>query len=103
MYSSKLKTMVVSDLLEINKVVKRLQENAGLTLDSGSEARSTLAAETQSLARGVGEMIWAQVVYLEITEPSFNLRDWQHQARERGYLALASEGSQETLQQALAL
>ncbi|CAJ1427962.1 unnamed protein product [Effrenium voratum] len=32
MYSSKLKTMVVSDLLEINKVVKRLQENAGLTL-----------------------------------------------------------------------
>ena len=157
MYSSKLKTMVVSDLLEINKVAKRLQENAGLTLQvqkldrmkwgvvtdaswantlgnksqgghviitlheelmQGKQAKTNVLiwksgklprvvgstlAETQSLARGVGEMIWAQVVYLEITEPGFNLHDWQHQVRERGYLALASEGSQETLQQALAV
>ena len=70
---------------------------------SGKLVGSTLAAETQSLARGVCEMIWPQVVYLEITEPSFNVHDWQHQVPERGYLALASEESQETLQQALAV
>ena len=145
MYSSKLKTMVVSDLLEINKVAKRLQENAGLTLQvqkldrmkwgvvtdaswantlgnksqgghviitlheelmQGKQAKTNVLiwksgklprvvgstlAETQSLARGVGEMIWAQVVYLEITEPGFNLHDWQHQVRERGCLPKAAK------------
>ena len=64
---------------------------------------STLAAETQSLARGVGELIWAKVVYLEIVDPTFELRDWQNQVREEGYLALAREDSAEQLKEALAV
>jgi hypothetical protein len=35
---------------------------------------STLAAETQSLARGVGDL-WMMVMYFEITNRDFQLRE----------------------------
>ena len=43
------------------------------------------------------------MVYLEIVDPTFELRDWQNQVREEGYLALAREDSAEQLKEALAV
>ena len=40
-------------------------------------ANSTLVAETQSLVRGVGDLLWMMVMYLEIVNPEFELRDWR--------------------------
>ena len=41
---------------------------------SGKQQRtvnSTLAAETQSLARGVGDLLWMMVMYAEMVNPHF--------------------------------
>ena len=46
---------------------------------------STLAAETQYLARGIGDLLWMIAMYLELTRPDFQLRQWRKYVREKGY------------------
>ena len=64
---------------------------------------STLAAETQSLARGVGDLLWMIAMYLELTEPSFQLREWRKFIGRVGYTAFSKYEKTEEMQDALAL
>lgn len=65
---------------------------------SGKLARlvnSTLAAETQSLARGVGDLLWLIVMYAEVTEPEFQLRNWRRHVQRQGYTAFSKQNVEE--------
>ena len=64
---------------------------------------STLAAETQALARGVGDLLWMMVMYMEITDPSFQLREWRKYVKKRGYTAFTKHAEKEELAGALAI
>ena len=64
---------------------------------------STLAAETQALARGVGDLLWMLVMYMEITDPSFQLREWRKHVKKRGYTAFTKSDEKEELAGALAI
>eukprot|EP00435_Cladocopium_sp_Y103_P039402 s1944_g10.t1 len=64
---------------------------------------STLAAETQSLARGVGDLLWMIVVYLEMTDPEFQLREWRKHVAKRGYAAFSKYDDPQELNDALAI
>ena len=64
---------------------------------------STLAAETQSLARGVGDLLWMIAMYLELTEPSFQLREWRKFIGRVGYTAFSKYEKTEEMHDALAL
>lgn len=64
---------------------------------------STLAAETQSLAGGVGDLLWMIVMYLEFATPAFQLRDWRCHVRQQGYTAFTKEENSEDLAQAVAV
>eukprot|EP00435_Cladocopium_sp_Y103_P071135 s185_g36.t2 len=64
---------------------------------------STLAAETQSLARGVGDLLWMMVMYLEIVNPEFQLRDWRRFVSQQGYTAFTKHDETEALTQAVAI
>lgn len=63
---------------------------------------STLAAETQSLARGVGDLLWMLVMYLELTNPEFELRQWRKFVKRAGHTAFSKFDS-ETLGDAVAI
>ena len=64
---------------------------------------STLAAETQSLARGVGDLLWMMVMYMELTNPCFELRGWRKHVGQMGYAAFSKHEDTEDLGDALAL
>lgn len=62
---------------------------------------STLAAETQSLSRGLSELAWSVTVFNEMINPKFKLEDWEKEVKQRRLQALArsdcSEGLRKTL------
>ena len=64
---------------------------------------STLAAETQSLARGIGDLLWMMVMYWEMTDPGFQLREWRKYVSRCGYAAFSKYEEKEELQEALAV
>eukprot|EP00435_Cladocopium_sp_Y103_P043622 s1741_g12.t1 len=64
---------------------------------------STLAAETQSLARGVGDLLWMMVMYSELTDPEFQLRNWRRHVHKLGYSAFTKEEASERVENALAI
>ncbi len=64
---------------------------------------STLAAETQALARGVGDLLWMMVMYLEMVDPQFQLREWRKAVRRFGYTAFTKHDDKEELAGALAI
>ena len=64
---------------------------------------STLAAETQSLSRGLGDLLWLMVVLEDFTDGRFDLREWPQRFSAAKVLALASAGSDERLKGALAI
>ena len=64
---------------------------------------STLAAETQSLARGVGDLLWMMVMYCELTNPEFELRSWRKHVRQLGYTLMSRYEETSELSDALAL
>jgi len=64
---------------------------------------STLAAETQALARGVGDLLWMMVMYLELVDPQFQLREWRKAVRRYGYTAFTKYDDKEELAGALAI
>ena len=160
LFSSQIQDMKVSDIIELNKVVKQLKADSGLALriqplvekdlqwgvisdSSFANARggktqaghmliafergllegrqsktnilhwrsgklhrtvgSTLAAETQSLARGVGDLLWMMMVYMELVNPGFQLRNWRRYIGQQGYTAFSKYSEVEELRDALAL
>lgn len=64
---------------------------------------STLAAETQSLVRGVGDLLWMMVMYAEMTEPDFELRNWRRHVQKLGYSAFTKTEASEQVESALAI
>ncbi|CAK9096660.1 Retrovirus-related Pol polyprotein from transposon RE1 (Retro element 1) (AtRE1) [Includes: Protease RE1 [Durusdinium trenchii] len=64
---------------------------------------STLAAEAQSLARGLQELAWATTVYNEMTTAGFELKEWDRAVRERRLHALSHDEMCDTLKRGLCL
>ena len=64
---------------------------------------STLAAETQSLAKGLQELAWSITVYNELGDPNFELKEWEAAAKKRRLKAIAKEDIDETLMKGLCL
>ena len=63
---------------------------------------STLAAETQSLSRGLGDLLWSIVVLEEYVDGKFEVRQWPERFSKKRVLALAPSRSDEVLRGALA-
>ncbi|CAK9005569.1 Retrovirus-related Pol polyprotein from transposon RE2 (Retro element 2) (AtRE2) [Includes: Protease RE2 [Durusdinium trenchii] len=63
----------------------------------------TLAAEAQSLSKGLGDLTWALVLFRELQEEKMSLRDWASNLRHDEILALASAQSDEQLRGCLAI
>ena len=62
---------------------------------------STLAAETQSLSRGLSELAWTITVFNDLTTPNFDLREWQQAARSQRLHALVKDNTEEDLKKSL--
>lgn len=58
---------------------------------------STLAAETQSLSRGLSELSWTVTVFNELTTEDFNMKDWEGALHQRRLQAFASEKTEPDL------
>ncbi len=58
---------------------------------------STLAAETQSLSRGLSELSWTVTVFNELTTKDFNMKEWERALHQRRLQAFASEKSEPEL------
>ena len=77
-----------------------------LTWRSGKLQRvvnSTLAAETQSLSRGLADLMWSMVTFEEFVNGHFVLRKWPQHLSAAETLVLASSQSEQVLKQALAI
>eukprot|EP00435_Cladocopium_sp_Y103_P048497 s847_g14.t1 len=64
---------------------------------------STLAAETQSLSRGLGDLMWIMVLVKELSDASFRVRNWKEHLSAEEVLVLGPEQHQETLKESLAI
>ena len=64
---------------------------------------STLAAETQSLSRGLGDLLWAMVTLEEFTNGNFEIHSWPEKMKASEALALASSQSEGLLKESLAI
>ena len=90
---------------------KELQDNIPakanlLSWRSGRMQRvvnSTLAAETQSLSRGLGDLLWALVLFEELQDQHFSLREWPSRLSGKEVMAMASSSSSEGLKGSLAI
>ncbi|CAE7230741.1 RE1, partial [Symbiodinium sp. CCMP2456] len=52
---------------------------------------STLAAETQSLSKGLGELCWIKSVFNEIMNPHFKIENWETEMENNKVLAMAPD------------
>ena len=64
---------------------------------------STLAAETQSLSRGMGDLLWIMVLFEELQEEEFSIREWPEKLCGSKVMALASNTTSEKLRGSLAV
>eukprot|EP00913_Durusdinium_trenchii_P024573 g23067.t1 len=64
---------------------------------------STLAAETQSLGKGLADLMWIMVLFRDLQEENLQLRHWEKNLNDEGILALAASGSDEKLKSSLAI
>ena len=64
---------------------------------------STLAAETQSLSRGLGDMLWIMVLFEELKDEKFSIREWPQRLSGSEVMAMASTSSSESLKGGLAV
>ena len=62
---------------------------------------STLAAESQSLSKGLNELAWSVTVYQEMIKENFNLREWQEEVRTQRMIAATKVNSDERLKRCL--
>ena len=64
---------------------------------------STLAAETQSLSRGLAELTWTVTVFNEFTTKDFDMRTWQQALAERRLSALVSDDCEPELKRGVSI
>ena len=64
---------------------------------------STLAAETQSLSKGLGDLLWMKVLLRELQEEKFNIREWPADMKHEEITAIASDQTSHSLQECLAI
>lgn len=64
---------------------------------------STLAAETQSLAKGLQELAWTITAYNELSEADFCLKEWEKAARARRLEAITRDDVDPTLKRSICL
>lgn len=64
---------------------------------------STLAAEAQSMSRGLQELAWTVTVYNELVQKDFDLQRWNEEAKKRRLVAMSHDGANEKLQKSLCL
>ena len=64
---------------------------------------STLAAETQSLSRGLAELMWVMVLAQELQDGTFNVKKWRDRLENEELMVMSSERSENTLKEALAV
>ncbi|CAL1132850.1 unnamed protein product [Cladocopium goreaui] len=84
---------------------KRVRTNV-LCWRSGKIQRvvnSTLAAETQSLSRGLGDLLWTMVLFEELRCQDFELRMWPQKLSASKVVAMASRSTSEELKGSLAI
>ena len=62
---------------------------------------STLAAEAQSLSKGLSELAWSITVFNEMIDPKFDLKKWEEGAKHRRLQAMAKKESDERLRSSL--
>ena len=64
---------------------------------------STLAAETQSLSRGLGDLVWTMVLIEELRDSGFVMKNWKERVSAEEVLVIASESSSSELKGSLAI
>ena len=64
---------------------------------------STLAAETQSLSKGLGELCWIMSVFNEIMDPSFKIEKWEARLERNKVMAMVSDESTQDFKDALCI
>ena len=64
---------------------------------------STLAAETQSLSRGLAELTWTVTVFNEFITKGFDLRRWEESLAERRLAALVKTDCEEGLSEGICI
>lgn len=62
---------------------------------------STLAAEAQSLSRGLSELAWTVTIYNEIVNPSFKLSEWHREIKGNRMHVLTKTNVEERLRRGL--
>ena len=62
---------------------------------------STLAAESQSLSKGLSELAWTVTVYQEMITHNFDLKEWQTKVKQQRMVALAKTDSDSRLKRCL--
>eukprot|EP00439_Symbiodinium_sp_Y106_P087337 s397_g45.t3 len=64
---------------------------------------STLAAETQALNRGLGELMWARAILASLQDPSFDLEEFKQSVKETSDLVLQRGDGSGVLRDSLAV
>eukprot|EP00435_Cladocopium_sp_Y103_P031408 s420_g7.t4 len=62
---------------------------------------STLAAECQSLSKGLSELAWTITVYKDLVTEKFDLREWQGALRDQRVMALTKSDADQALKRSL--
>ena len=60
----------------------------------------TLAAETQSLSKGIGDLMWMTVLFKELQTEDMMLRSWSKEIDQKEILVMASQKSEKQRAQA---
>lgn len=64
---------------------------------------STLAAETQSLSCGLGDLVWTMVLAQELQDQEFSICDWRQRVSAEEVMVIATESSSEELKGSFAI
>ena len=64
---------------------------------------STLAAETQSLSKGLGELCWVVSVFNELMDSQFEIAKWEDTLKHNRIVAIGSEDADPLLQESLCI
>ncbi|CAE7498867.1 TY1B-DR1 [Symbiodinium sp. CCMP2592] len=64
---------------------------------------STLAAETQSLLKGLGDLMWAKAIYYELLQENFDLVEFKESVKRKAELVLQRADSDDELRWALSI
>eukprot|EP00913_Durusdinium_trenchii_P007048 g6630.t1 len=64
---------------------------------------STMAAETQSLSKGLAELTWTMLLMKELSDGTLNIRDWREHLKTEELMVISSEETESELRESLAV